>query len=205
MSGEKLDEKEVLKNIEQLKYLFKLKEIIRYDCERNEKIRSESDAEHIFGMQIIAEHFLVLEDPEKKWDHEKIREMILYHEIAEIETGDINVHEKTDRDREHEKGMVPVAIGKIPESIRRRCESLLDEYEGQETIEAQFVKAIDKLEPNFHIFDINGKELCKLCGVTKEKNWNIKYDYIKRFPTMLQYLTVISEETQQRGYFVTQR
>ncbi len=197
-----MKEEKILEEINKVKYLFSLKEVIRYDGTRQEDIRTESNADHIYGMMILVEHFLPLEDSTGSYDREKILRMTLFHEIAEIETGDINTHVKSEVDRVKEKEALNTVYAKMSETIRNDVQSLLSEYERQSTWESQFVKAVDKFEPSFHIFDENGKKLCKMRGVTEKKNWDAKIQYIKPFPIMLEYLQVISKETKQRGYFV---
>ena len=62
----------VLADLNRLQYLYRLKEVIRYDEERTEIDTSESVAEHVYGMFILTEYFLPLEDPDKQLSKERI-------------------------------------------------------------------------------------------------------------------------------------
>ena len=108
--------------------LFGLKTKIRYGEERSEIIDTESVAEHIYGMMILNEYFLTLEDKNNAFDRIRINRMILLHDIDEIETGDMIGYLKTDAHREIERGAQEKVIAKIPESLRESMITLLDEY-----------------------------------------------------------------------------
>ena len=108
-----MDKEEIQKEIMNIMYLYELKGIIRYAESRDEKVKTQSVAEHVYGMMILAEHFLPLEDPAGEMDREKLYRMIIFHDVDEIETGDIPTYHKTNKDRENAIDSLPTVFSKI--------------------------------------------------------------------------------------------
>lgn len=187
--------------VRQVQYLYGLKYEIRYGHTRTE-LHTESVAEHIYALHILSQIFLALEDPKQTWDHNKVRQLITWHDVDEIETGDIIGWKKTDADREREKEASVAIIDKLPIVIQNEVAALLHEYGAQESIEAQFVKAIDKIEPLFHLYNEQGKAIAHDIGLTFEASNRIKEPYVKQFP----YVKLFSEGIQkfmiEEGFFV---
>ncbi|MFT7507717.1 MAG: 5'-deoxynucleotidase YfbR-like HD superfamily hydrolase [Acidimicrobiales bacterium] len=192
---------EVLQEIHKLQYLYGLKQEIRYGDKRPESTVTESVAEHIYGMHILASYFMPLENPDHSWDREKIYNLITWHDIDEIETGDIIGYLKTDEDRVRESEAKKTVVQKSPELLQRFITDVLCEYQKQETIEAQYVKAIDKIEPLCQIFNENGKKVLLTNGTTLEENRRIKDPYVQKFPYIKHFTEVVSEEMQAQGFF----
>ncbi|MFT7645119.1 MAG: hypothetical protein ACI9BF_000790 [Candidatus Paceibacteria bacterium] len=84
-----------------------------------------------------------------------------------------------------------------------RIESLLKEYEELKTIEAKFVKAIDRQEPNFHMYDAAGREFLHKAKSTREIHANYKGDFTKAFPIMARYEEVLEEQYEKGGFYYT--
>jgi len=192
-------DEEILLQTAKIQYLYRLKREIRYDETRTEL--GESVAEHIFGMHVLANYFLALEDPHAKWDRNAIYEMITWHDIDEIETGDMIGYLKTPADRERENAAMQAAISNSPSVIQKCMQLRTDEYEQQETIESRFVKALDRIEPLFQIYNANGKEVLLRCKTTFENHRMIKDAYVAEFPFMKHFNHVISTKMEEEGFF----
>lgn len=192
----------VISEFHKLQTFYKLKSVIRYDLSRDEVIDTESVAEHIYGMHLLATYFVPLEDTDATWDREKITFMIQYHDIDEIETGDINGLYKTDEHIAAGKAALPKVIAQAPESMQATLTSVLDEYEVLASPEAQFVKAIDKLEPTFQLYNENGKKVNQHTQATLTRHYEIKNAYTSRFPCIHRVNKVISEQMAAEGYFM---
>lgn len=198
-----MTEPDILEEVEKLRVLYKLKTVIRYHHTRDEDkpYDTESDAEHVFGMQVLARYFLPLENPEGDWDREKIYDMILYHDIDEIETGDTIGWMKTSDEKSIEIEATRRVIAALPTAMQPHITSLMEEYEGQTSIEARFVKALDKIEPCFHLLNESGKETMHMHKTNLENHWRIKARSIEKFPILMRYAEVITKEFIRRGQF----
>ena len=65
-------ESEILHEVGKLQYIFGHSQIIRHGLNRDaEEYQTQSVAEHIYNMMILAQYFRALEDPNNVWDLEK--------------------------------------------------------------------------------------------------------------------------------------
>lgn len=184
-----------------IQYLYGLQKVIRNHLERKEDIGTESVAEHIHAMCVVANYFLPLEDPEGRMNRERVYDLITWHDIDEIETGDIIGYLKTDADREREKHATETVLAKAPEHLSARIKDCLKEYKDQKTLESQFAKAVDKLDPVFYLYNENGYKLFKLHRATKEQHCRIKEPYLKKFPYMFRFYQVVTNQLEEEGFF----
>lgn len=197
------DDAFILSETERLRYVYTLKKEIRYAQERKETLDTESVAEHVFGMQVLANYFLPLEDTAGEWNKLKILETITWHDIDEIETGDTLAHLKTAAHRKEAEQALPKVISRLPETIRQHIDDLMQEYEERKTPEARFVKAIDVIEPLFEVRGEGYKAILQKNGNTLADHWRTKRPHLEYFPYMLRFADVLTSRLEQEGFFVT--
>lgn len=124
--------------------VFKLKNLLRRGWVLREiPNRTESDAEHTYSMIMLALEIMSKND--LKLDQLKVLKMIAYHELGEIDAGDYTIVDKIDKKEKFEKELAGVKrIAKdydMPEIL-----DLWLEFEENKTLEAQFVKKLDKFD-----------------------------------------------------------
>lgn len=192
---------DVLTAIEEIQYIYRLKYEIRYNHNRKEKDFTESVAEHIFGMHVVAQYFLPLENPDGTWDTNRIFEMITWHDIDEVETGDTVSFFKTDSQADNEDEAAFRVAKKLPTHMQKKVLTCVTEYQAQETIESQFVKAVDKCEPLFHLLNEHGREIMRGLSTKKEDHVRIRAPYVQQFPYIKFFHDVTLEEFTKRGCF----
>lgn len=193
---------EILNEVVKLQYFYGLKFEIRYA--ENRKDSTESVAEHIYGMHVLANYFMELENPSHTWDRARIFEMITWHDMDELETGDMLGYMKTDADRAREAIAMQTVIEKVPTVIKDHIKLVAMEYEEQKTDESRFVKALDKIEPLFHLYNNeDGKEVLLRNKTTLEHSRKIKDAYVAAFPYMKEFNDVINTTMQEEGFFAT--
>ncbi len=183
-----------MEDIKQLQYLFKLKEVTR-----SGKVgeRAESTAEHVWSTMLLAQYFMNRFDLDL--DRLKVFEIALYHDVVEIESLDTFILDdeakKTQEDREKE------AIEKIkqtmPEGLSDYAD-IVDEFEGLESDEAKFVRAVDAIEPMIHWLDY--KEDWTEFGFTEENLRKWKEKRVAVFPDLLNFFNNLIEYLKQEGY-----
>lgn len=198
------DDSFILSELEKIQVLFKMKRVIRYNHTREEEIDTESDAEHVYGMLALKEYFQPLEET-GEWDGEKIYQIALYHDIDEILTGDRIGYLKTASDREEEFLSQQKVIESLPESMQAEVQELIQEYEEQKTVESRFVKALDKMEPLFHLINENGKQILLRNGTTLAQHKSIKDKYVAEFPYLKRFNEVLSKHMVEKGYFTPEK
>lgn len=190
----------VLSEMVKIQVLYKMKSIIRYNHTRKEEIDTESDAEHVYGMFALIDYFLPLEST-SNWDYAKVQQMALYHDIDEILTGDRIGYLKTDADRAEEYNAQQEVVKMLPELMQQGISVVLNEYEEQQTVEAKFVKAIDKIEPLFHLINENGKEILHRNKTTQSQSRSVKDKYVEDFPYIKRFNVILNQYMTENGYF----
>ncbi|MEN9626074.1 MAG: hypothetical protein RL557_402 [archaeon] len=170
-----------MSDVRKLQYLLRLKETERICLVSSgpEHTRHESVAEHIYGCFILAAYFLAQENFQNI-DKRKVFELLLFHDMPEIETGDISCYQKTNEDNNRELEAVVDVTRNIPSSLTHSFSSAYQEYVRQETLEAKFCKAIDKLEPVIQTID--RRAYCISMGGTEQITHEMKAPYIRLFP-----------------------
>ncbi len=201
MNPENFTTEFILSEVKKLQYLYGLKQEIRYGQTRPDNDLTESVAEHIYGMHICAQYFLPLENPLGDWDRVSIYEMITLHDIDEIETGDTIGYLKTDTIRDGEKIAKLKVLANSPHHLKTSFEKHINEYENQESIEAKFVKAIDRFEPLIQVYNEFGKFVINKNKTTPEQSRRIKDSYIEPFKIMSVFNHTIQRAMIEEGYF----
>lgn len=109
--------------------------------------RFENDAEHAWHMALMA--ILLSEYANEEIDLLKTVTMILIHDIVEIDAGDTYCYDyesgKTQREREIKAADRIYSL--LPEDQGKKLRALWEEFEKNETPEANFAHAMDCLQP----------------------------------------------------------
>lgn len=188
MKLEDYNKEVILDDLERLQYLYGLKREIRYNLQRDEEIRTESVADHVYGMHLLAQYFLPLEDPSNIWNHLKIFKIITVHDIGEVETGDILTQDKTEAMRKKETLALETVYQKSPKLMQKELRELLTEYEERDSIESKFVKAIDRIEPTVHLHDPKTSATLKINHTQYDKSNNIEKGHTVEFPFINKFI-----------------
>lgn len=109
----------------------------------------ESVAEHTWRLALMV--MLVAPQLEQAVDVERCLKMALIHDLAEAETGDIPTFETQGaeskrRKYEAERGVMQRLKNMLGGAAGGELLALWEEYEANESAEARFVRALDKLE-----------------------------------------------------------
>lgn len=191
----------ILSEVRKLQYLYGLKREIRYGQSRPVDDNTESVAEHLYGMHLLAHYFLPLENPAGDWSKERIFTMITVHDLDEIETGDTVGYLKTPEMYASERDSAERVLTSAPAHLQDHFRVHLDEYETQTTLEARFVKALDRFEPLVQIYSDFGRRVVNHLTTKASDSERIKEPYLKPFPTMYTYYRTIHEAMIEEGFF----
>ncbi len=184
--------------LHQLRKFYELKKV-----ERAARVgsRRESPAEHTWSALILADYFLskIEKEKENKLDRLKVYELLMYHDVVEIEAGDINLldeHKRKDK-KEKEMEAAHVLQKNLPPQSGKKFLTLFQEYEEGKTKEARFAKAIDALDAEIHELDY--KENWK--GWTEEFLRRKKGPLMEEFPELKKAFEEIMEFVKKERYF----
>ncbi len=190
----------VLSELRQVQYLYGLQRVIRSGLQRQEDIKTESVADHVYALFVLADYFSKIEDL-PHIDLKRVHQMITWHDIDEIETGDIVGFLKNTSHQQAEANAVAAVIANAPAILQSTIQSYLEEYKAQETLEARFVKALDKIETIFYFLNENGKKVFEVSPATKEQHRRIREPYIAAFPYIKRFYEVSLPIFEREGYF----
>lgn len=111
--------------------------------------RPENSAEHSWQVALLAT--LLASYSPVPVDVARAVEILLVHDIPEIQIGDVIVYAGRDPERERQEEQAARDIfGMLPEPHATRCFDLWLEYERRLTPEARYAYAIDRLMPVLH-------------------------------------------------------
>lgn len=143
------DDMFLLLEVDKICTYYQLKHTLRWDQKYTGIDVRESVAEHVYGMHILTDYFLPFYPG---LDEAKVHNLISWHDMAEALVGDMTTMSKTESHKQAEFKAEQELIAHAPEHLAEKLRTLFDEYNTQTTKEAQFVKAIDKVEPFVHIY-----------------------------------------------------
>jgi putative hydrolases of HD superfamily len=111
-----------------------------------DRSRRENSAEHSWHLAMFA---MVLGDLAEGVDISRVIEMLLLHDIVEIDAGDTPIHAVHDHDAQiaAERDGARRIFGILPDAQRNRLMALWAEFEAAETQDARFAKALDRMQP----------------------------------------------------------
>lgn len=201
MTIDQLSDDDIIAEVRKLQYLYGLKREIRYGRSRHDAHDTESVAEHVFGMHILAHYFLQFEDPDHTWDWLKIFTMITIHDLDEVETGDTIAYLKTAAQYDAEAAARDVVVEQSPTKLQPIIRNASIEFETQQSLEALFTKAIDKLEPLVHLYNPAGKELLLANKTTIEHSRSVKDLHVQAFSSTKRFTEVLHTRMVSEGYF----
>ena len=109
--------------------------------------RRENDAEHAWHMAIMA--MFLEEYANEEVDLLRTIEMLLIHDIVEIDAGDTYAYdmEGLKDQAEREQRAADRIFNILPEDQAEQMFALFREFEAGETAEARFAKALDNIQP----------------------------------------------------------
>jgi putative hydrolase of HD superfamily len=107
--------------------------------------RRENSAEHSWHLALAAMAFQKMAPP--GLDLSKALQMALLHDIVEIDAGDTIVYaEQPDKNKTEALALNRIT-GLLPANLRENFKTIWNEFEAGESIEAQYISAIDRFLP----------------------------------------------------------
>lgn len=135
--------------VDQLRFLLevdRLKGVVRGN-RISDASRRENTAEHSWHIALFAS--VLAEWAVDEIDTCRVVQMLLLHDVVEIDAGDTPLFEQGDDAAHvnHEREAAARLFGLLPDDQAARFRDLWEEFEAAETPDARFAKAIDRLQP----------------------------------------------------------
>ena len=125
----------------------KLKTILRRNRVVSDPARRENDAEHMYHFALMT--MILGEYANARVDLLRVLKMVLIHDVVEIDAGDTFIYDPAAQagKRGREELAADRIFGLLPDDQRTEMRALWEEFEAEETPEARFAAAIDRLQP----------------------------------------------------------
>lgn len=119
--------------------------------------RYENDAEHSWHLAVMA---ILLREyaAVKDLDLARVIEMVLVHDLVEIDAGDTYCYDEAGNAGrpERERAAADRVFGLLPPDLAGRVRGLWEEFEARRTGEARFAAALDRVQPLLHNYYTGG-------------------------------------------------
>ncbi len=144
----------------------KIKQIIR-KTRLFDGSRLENDAEHSWHLAMMA--VVLREHARQAVNLERVVIMLLIHDLVEIDAGDTFLY-AAEREQVHERELLAAEriFGLLPVNQAQEFKTLWEEFEAQQSPDAQFAAALDRLEPVMQNWQ-NGGLGWKEHGISQEQ------------------------------------
>lgn len=186
----------------QLRFLLevdKLKRVLRQNL-LVDGSRRENSAEHSWHLALSARTFA--EYAPEGTDIDRATEMLLIHDIVEIDAGDtflfdpVNTETQDERERAAADRLFPL----LPEDQAAKARALWDEFEARVTPEARFARAVDRLAPMLANWHNEGGAWVRF-GVTRSQVMEKVKMISEGSEALGSYATALIDDADRRGYF----
>lgn len=195
MVSERLSKQmDFLTEVEKLKAVYRQNMV--YD-----RSRHENSAEHSWHLALMAV-VLSNEAIDPTVDIKTVIEMLLIHDIVEIDAGDTFLYDEgANLDKEEREDRAATRIfGLLPEDQRDRFLSLWREFDARKTPSALFAAALDNMQPVVNHFVSEGYGIKN--HALKSRQIIEKKEFIKdASPALWEYTRSVIAKSEERGYY----
>lgn len=181
----------------------KVKNIVRMNRTMHSE-RRENDAEHMWHLSLMA--LTLSEYAAEPVDVLHVLKMLLIHDLVEIDAGDTFAYDTAGMETKMQREILAAEriFGLLPEDIGQEFRGLWDEFESQETPEAKFAAALDRiggLMPNYHNKGGAWREMQITVDRIKTRNRHIGAGS----PALWEYAEALIDDAEQQGWIERER
>lgn len=165
--------------------------------------RRENDAEHSWHLALAV--LVLSEHGERDLNLFKALQMVLIHDIVEIDAGDTFFYDqegqKTKKAREQKAARR--LFGLLPQDQGKEFRQLWQEFEDRQTPESRFARALDRFMPLLHNYLTQGKQW-KAMKVTYAMARERNQEDVQGVPALWEYMETLLDQAKEKGYFYSQ-
>lgn len=194
-----MKDKRLAQQIQFIIEIDKLKNILRQTLLTDES-RRENSAEHSWHLAMMA---ILLSEyaPSEDVDLLRVIKMLLIHDLVEIDAGDTFCYDLQGNQNKavREDQAATRLFGMLPEDQGIQLRELWQEFETQQTIEAKFAAALDRLQPLLHNQQTRGGTW-RIHGIAVEQVLQRMYPVKDGAPVLWQLVEKVIEDAVAAGY-----
>lgn len=176
----------------------KLKQVLRQTL-LTDGSRQENSAEHSWHIAIMA--IVLAEYASESVDVLRAIEMLLIHDLVEIDAGDTFCYDlKGNEDKAAREALAATRLfGLLPEEQGVELRSLWEEFEAQETPDARFAAALDRLQPLLHNQQTQGGTW-RIHGIKQDQVRRRMHPVLDGAPALWPLVEKVIEDSVAAGY-----
>lgn len=161
--------------------------------------RRENSAEHSWHLAMMA--ILLAEYAPTQIDVLRVIKMLLVHDLVEIDAGDTFCYDVQSNENKamREAEAANRLFGLLPEDQGVELRNLWEEFEAQETGEARFATALDRLQPFLHNQHTKGGTW-QIHGITREQVQRRMQPLEEGAPLIWPFVQKVIEDCVEAGY-----
>lgn len=161
--------------------------------------RKENSAEHSWHIAVMA---MVLAEytPDGAVDVGRVIQMLLVHDVVEIDAGDTFCYDTAAVSGQHEREQMAAQrlFGLLPEDSGDQFKALWKEFEAQQTPEALLANALDRLQPILNNYHTDGKSW-RDNGITREQVLARNRVMARGAPALWAYIEKLLDRAVEKG------
>ena len=176
----------------------KLKQVLRQTL-LTDGSRQENSAEHSWHIAIMA--ILLAEYAAEAVDVLRVIKMLLIHDLVEIDAGDTFCYDlKGNEDKAAREALAATRLfGLLPEEQGVELRSLWEEFEAQETPNARFAAALDRIQPLLHNQQTQGGTW-RIHGIGQDQVMRRMHPVVDGAPALWPLVEKVIEDSVEAGY-----
>ncbi len=161
--------------------------------------RRENSAEHSWHVSVMA--LVLAEHAGAEIDTGRVLQMLLVHDIVEIDSGDTYIYDAAGNSTkaEREQDAARRIFGLLPDDQSVELQALWREFEARETPDARFAAALDRLMPLLHNYHTEGRSW-REHGITKQQVLALNKHIADGSPSLWRYAEALIDDAAARGY-----
>lgn len=176
----------------------KLKHVLRQNLLLDGS-RRENTAEHTFELAMMA--LVLVEHADEPVNLLHVLKMLLIHDLVEIDAGDTFAYDDQghlDKEERERKAAARI-FGLLPAEQAQEFGALWEEFEANETPEARFALALDRLQPMIHNYRTEGAAW-KKNGVSGAKALARAESIVRGSKLLGEYARTTLRDAMAKGY-----
>lgn len=164
--------------------------------------RRENSAEHSWHLAVMATVLLEYAPPDT--DLTRVLEMLVLHDVIEIEAGDTFAFDvQANLGKSVREQVAAAAIfGLLPDDLKIRLRGLWEEFESGATNEARFANALDRLQPLLHNYHTQGGTW-RAHHVSRDRVLERMRPIEHGAPPLWPYVLQLIDDAQQQGFLAS--
>ncbi len=134
----------------------------------------------------------------------RVLQMLLVHDIVEIDSGDTYIYDAAGNDTKaaREQDAATRIFGLLPGDQAAELSALWAEFEARETPDAKFAAALDRLMPLLHNYHTEGRSW-REHGITKQQVLHLNRHIEAGSPSLWRYAEALIDDAAAKGYLTT--